>query len=225
MEVQRADATHEGDDEADEDEQVDAGEGARTLEGDEEEREERPRGHENAVRGRVPLRQEGVDEGLREGHRVERDVEAVGEPEEQAGRAAERGAERARDHVVGAAAAHPAVGGEGGEGGDGEVGDQLGEAEDGEGARPTHHPDGEADAEEEDRSEDVEEARNVAAIERVQIVVAGGCEFGVLVRRGLEVRAAAYRVPQHIIPIEQRLTAPATRPPLLSPLHWCSHVQ
>ena len=41
---------------------------------------------------------------------VEGDVYAVGDPEQDARRAAERRAERARDHVVGAAALHAAVG-------------------------------------------------------------------------------------------------------------------
>eukprot|EP00962_Isochrysis_galbana_P018759 scaffold5417_cov129-Isochrysis_galbana.AAC.2 len=95
----------------------------RTLEGDKEQKEER-RGREGELvreggRARPSWLEEGLEDDICEGAGVECDVEAVGDPEEETRRAAEGGAERARDHKVGAATAHPAVGHQSAEGGDG----------------------------------------------------------------------------------------------------------
>ena len=85
----------------------------------------------------------------------------------------ERRSERARDHVVRSAAFHLAVGDEGREGGDGEVGDQLREEEEAERAHPAHHADRKAHEEEERSAEDIEQARDVAPVDRAEIVVRG----------------------------------------------------
>ena len=60
---------------------------------------------------------------------------------------------------------------DGAEGGDGHVGDHFGDGEDPERTPQAHLSDRESNAKEKDRPENVEQARDVAAIDRVELVL------------------------------------------------------